>query len=98
MNSDRTIPSRSLESPSQKNTPDGTIDMAMEAEAEADEDEPIRVLEEIAMFEELVVWGHEVMPDKDETFVRGVGEWIAWAEGIHSFERPGEKQVEESPR
>ena len=95
-NSNRTIPLRSLESSSQENAPCNAIDEAMDADG--DKDEPVKVLEQVGTFEEVVVWGHEVMPEEDETFVKGVGEWIAWAEGIHSFERPETTKVEASPR
>lgn len=95
-NSDRTIPCRSSEPSSEENARDITIDEVIEVDG--DEAEPIKVLEEVATFGEIVVWGHEVMPEEDETFVKGVGEWIAWAEGIHSFERPERTKAEGNGR
>ncbi|KAL9107736.1 MAG: hypothetical protein Q9187_008388 [Circinaria calcarea] len=94
--SDRTIPTRSLDPTSNENSPGNTIDEP--TDVDGDEDEPVKVLEQVATFEELVVWGHEVMPEEDETFVKGVGEWIAWAEAIHSFERPEGRAVEAGRR
>lgn len=95
-NSDRTIPARSLNPSSNEYSPGDTIDDP--TDADGDEDGAVKVLEQVATFEELVVWGHEVRPGEDETFVKGVGEWIAWAEAIHSFERPEGKAVEASRR
>jgi ribonuclease H2 subunit C len=56
----------------------------------ADEDEPIKVMEEVGNFEEVVVWGHEALPGKDDAFVRGMGEWIGFAEAMHSSEQPSD--------
>ncbi|KAI4122242.1 MAG: hypothetical protein LQ347_006573, partial [Umbilicaria vellea] len=68
----------------QKHSTDGrTVDgktAALEAE-DGDEDmEPVKVLEEAASFEEIVVWGHEAVPTSDDPYVKGVEEWIAFAE------------------
>ncbi|KAJ4392639.1 hypothetical protein N0V85_006912 [Neurospora sp. IMI 360204] len=39
-----------------------------------------------AEFEEVVVWGHENLADAGgDAYVRGVEEWIAFANKIHSF-------------
>ena len=46
------------------------------------EEEGIKVLEEVATFEELVVWGHEAVPEADDVFVKGVEEWIRFAEAV----------------
>ena len=59
---------------------EGTEDVDQE-----EEEEPVRVLEEIGTFEEMVVWGHESLPGEDDIFVKGVGEWLRFAEGIHGF-------------
>ena len=47
------------------------------------EPEPVRILESTAHFNEVVVWGHDQTPDKDDVFVRGVEEWLAFADAIH---------------
>jgi ribonuclease H2 subunit C len=36
-------------------------------------------------FEDLVVWGHEALPAADDTFVKGVEEWLQFAEAVCSF-------------
>jgi len=62
--------------------------------SEAEEDEldeieqleDIGILEEQAEFDEVMVWGHEVLPDESaDPYVRGVEEWIAFAKNIHSY-------------
>lgn len=43
----------------------------------------VKVMEEMGRFDEMVVWGHEVLPDEGEDeYVRGVEEWIAFAEAV----------------
>ena len=53
-----------------------------EEEEEKEEEEAIQVLEEVAKFEEVVVWGHELVPDRDDVFVKGMAEWIRFAEAV----------------
>lgn len=48
-----------------------------------DEAEPVKILEEIGSFDEVMVWGHEQVPAGDDVFVRGMEEWIGFAEAIH---------------
>ena len=48
-------------------------------------EEEVNVLEEVATFEELVVWGHEVAVQDDHAVVKGVSEWIRFAEAVSSF-------------
>lgn len=55
--------------------------------AEGDEEEePLEetlMLDEAGRFDNLTVWGHEVLPDaKDDPFSRGVAEWIKFAEAV----------------
>ncbi|KAG4437361.1 hypothetical protein IFR05_007167 [Cadophora sp. M221] len=58
-----------------------------DGEAEEEEEVEVKILEEQAGFEEIVVWGHEVLPDgMVDPYVRGVEDWIAFADGIHSFD------------
>lgn len=46
--------------------------------------EPTRVLEAVATFDEVIVWGHDQVPAADDTFVKGIEEWIGFAEAINS--------------
>ncbi|KAE8354620.1 ribonuclease H2 non-catalytic subunit-domain-containing protein [Aspergillus coremiiformis] len=50
---------------------------------EAEQEEPVKVLEKQATFNEYVVWGHEFAPGADDSFVKGVEEWLKLAEVIH---------------
>lgn len=45
--------------------------------------ENVKVVEQVSSFEELLVWGHDQMPAADDPFVKGVQEWISFAEAIH---------------
>lgn len=51
-------------------------------EEEDEEEEEAKVLEDVASFEELVIWGHEAMPEDDNAFVKGVEEWVKFAEAV----------------
>lgn len=43
----------------------------------------VKILEEHAEFEDLMVWGHEAVVDASEDcYVRGVEEWIGFAESV----------------
>ncbi|KAH7354955.1 ribonuclease H2, subunit C [Rhexocercosporidium sp. MPI-PUGE-AT-0058] len=70
---------------------EGTAMQGDGAEGEGDEEEDaeveVKIMEEQAGFEEIVVWGHEVLPDgMADPYVRGVEDWITFAESIHSFD------------
>ena len=61
--------------------------MEEDCEEEGEEEqEPTKVVEEIAQFDEMVIWGHEELAADDDIFVRGVEEWIGFAEAMHSYE------------
>lgn len=56
-----------------------------DAEAEVVEvtpEEPVKVLETQGTFDEMVVWGHEFLPAADDSYVKGVEEWIQFAETV----------------
>ncbi len=42
----------------------------------------VTVLNEVGSFEKVVVWNHESIVDGDDAFVKGLGEWIAFAEAV----------------
>jgi ribonuclease H2 subunit C len=46
--------------------------------------EPVMILEAVATFDEVTIWGHDQLPPVDDAFVKGIEEWIAFAEAIHS--------------
>lgn len=57
-----------------------------EAEAEEEEEDErieVRLMEEVGEFDEVVVWGHEVVPDETEdAYSKGISEWISFAEAV----------------
>ncbi|KAL8944328.1 MAG: hypothetical protein Q9216_000513 [Gyalolechia sp. 2 TL-2023] len=55
-----------------------------EVEDEAEEEEEVKVLEEVGEFGEILVWGHESVADGDDTFVRGLEEWMGFAKAMHT--------------
>lgn len=45
----------------------------------------VGILEERACFDELVIWGHEVLPEgMSDPFVKGTEEWIDFAAQVRS--------------
>ena len=55
---------------------DGVVDGMGEEEVE------VKMLEQKGPFEEMVIWGHESVPENDDVYVRGVEEWVAFAEAV----------------
>lgn len=45
--------------------------------------EPVKVVEQVSTFSELTIWGHDHIPASDDSFAKGVEEWISFAEAIH---------------
>lgn len=40
-------------------------------------------MDEVATFDGFTVWGHEALPDqKDNPFVRGLAEWVKFADAV----------------
>lgn len=39
-------------------------------------------MEQHARFEEVMVWEHEAVPDADDIYVKGIEEWIGFAEAV----------------
>ena len=55
---------------------DGLVDEAPE------EPRTLKVLEGIATFQDVMVWGHEVVPDEEDAYVKGLQEWIGLAKTV----------------
>lgn len=51
-------------------------------EVAEEEEEQVAVLEEVAAFEELVVWDHEKVVEDDDGIVKGLAEWIRFAGAV----------------
>lgn len=51
---------------------------------EADEDSFVetREVEQLASFDEVMIWGHEAMPASDDAYSKGLGEWVSFAEAV----------------
>ena len=47
-----------------------------------------KVLDEIAEFDEVVVWGHEQIVDSNDGFIKGIAEWIPFAEAVSCLFEP----------
>ncbi|KAL8807313.1 MAG: hypothetical protein Q9182_000818 [Xanthomendoza sp. 2 TL-2023] len=60
---------------------------------DGDPEDEVKVLEEVTQFDELVVWGHEAIAESDDTFVKGVEEWVKLARAMHA---PGRDEESES--
>lgn len=59
----------------------------IEDEEDTEEAPEVKIMEEQASFDEIMLWGHEALPDEmADPYVRGVEEWIGFAEQIHSYE------------
>jgi ribonuclease H2 subunit C len=63
-----------------------------EEDAEDDEEDEcdkveVTVAEKVGVFDEVVVWGHGgVVDEKEDAYVRGIREWIGFAEAMHAEE------------
>ncbi|TVY25482.1 Uncharacterized protein LHYA1_G005726 [Lachnellula hyalina] len=69
-----------------------------DGDGEGEESPEVKVMEEQAGFRELMIWGHEALPDGlADPYVRGVEEWVAFAEQIHLLSDDDE-EVEEKER
>ena len=46
--------------------------------------EKIGTLSEVGSFDKIVVWGHESIAEGDSPFIKGMDEWIKFAEAVSS--------------
>ena len=51
-------------------------------DVDAGPEEPVKVLEKQGTFDEITVWGHEILPAADDAYVKGVEEWVRFAETV----------------
>ena len=47
-----------------------------------EEQEEVGILNEVGTFDEVVVWGHGDVVEDDDSFVKGVTEWVGFAEAV----------------
>ena len=71
-----------------------TVDDDIEiADEEEEPPEPIQILQEKSTFDKIVVWGHDAIPSNEDPFVKGIEEWISFAEAIHATPRIDEGHI-----
>ncbi|KAK3709503.1 hypothetical protein LTR37_010876 [Vermiconidia calcicola] len=46
----------------------------------------VKIADPKAQFDEVIVWGHEMVPEDEDVYVKGMVEWIGFAEAMHSYE------------
>lgn len=57
---------------------------SMEQEDEEEGDNGYaKVFEAQGSFDEVVLWGHEVVPSEDDPYAKGIEEWISFAETVY---------------
>ena len=49
---------------------------------EGEPEEPVKIFEKQATFDEFLVWDHEAVPAVDDPYVKGVEEWLKLAEAV----------------
>jgi len=58
-------------------------DMSADEDADAEIPEEVKVMQEIASFDNITVWGHESLPsDTEDVYVKGVDEWVKLAQAV----------------
>lgn len=76
--SDRVVQDKPVVSQGEPNDEDEPADDEVDEQSEE-----ATVMDEVAEFDSFTVWGHEALPDeKDSPFVRGVAEWVKFAEAV----------------
>jgi len=69
----------------QKNAANSMGDRARaiyEDNEDEEKEDDIDVLEEVSSFSGIMIWGHETIAENDDAFVKGMGEWISFAEAV----------------
>ncbi|KAF1362867.1 ribonuclease H1 small subunit [Lizonia empirigonia] len=80
--------------PSHARTADEEDQEDMDDEAVDELPEEVKIAEQIGEFEELVVWGHGGQVDEgNDMFVRGMREWVGFAQAMHCDEEEGDAKA-----
>ncbi|KAL1303571.1 hypothetical protein AAFC00_006939 [Neodothiora populina] len=67
--------------------PSSSMADADEEEEEADVEAPeVKIVKESASFDKITVWDHEAQPLDDSPHIKGVQEWMAFAQSMHSYD------------
>ena len=59
-----------------------TENQCLEREAGEGEQEEVTVLDQVGSFENVIIWNHESMVHGNDAFVKGLVEWIGFAEAV----------------
>ena len=62
----------------------GRMERRLDIEEGNEDSEPTRVIQSLAEFKQMDVWGHEALLDEDDAFIRGIQEWVGFSEAIHT--------------
>ena len=54
----------------------------LDDENEIEEEVEVRMFEEVGSFDNVMLWDHEKVAEGDDAFVKGLSEWIGFAEGV----------------
>ena len=54
----------------------------LEGEEGEEEQEGIIVLDEVGSFKKVIIWNHESVVHGDDAFMKGLSEWIGFAEAV----------------
>lgn len=58
-------------------------DLEDEEEGDDEDNEEMQVVEQVAAFDHVVVWNHEVLPDPlEDPYSKGITEWIGFADAV----------------
>ena len=71
-------------SPAQTQQPAEADDDSDVEEIEPEATKPIKILESTSTFDNTVVWQHDQLPTPDDQFVKGIEEWLGFADAIHN--------------
>lgn len=79
---------RLLPQPQQGGQPQGRRDEIEEDQDQDEEDDDIqlpievKILETNGTFDQVVIWAHEAVPEGEDVYVKGIEEWIGFAESV----------------
>ncbi|KAF2750477.1 hypothetical protein M011DRAFT_465226 [Sporormia fimetaria CBS 119925] len=70
----------------------------LEEEEDEEEEVDVKIAKQVGSFDEVVVWGHGGVVEKDDAYVRGIEEWIRFSEAMHAEEDDESEVVEGKER
>lgn len=68
--------------PKESETVNGQLDGEEDMSGDEAQALPVGILKDEAKFDTITVWGHDRLPAADDSFVKGIEEWIALAEAV----------------